>query len=48
MPLDLMTKVQLQDIHDALECLLDLDIATDEERAVLLAMEDRVDRQIKL
>lgn len=39
---DLMTIEQLQDVRDALECLIDLDIPTDDERHVLQDMDLRV------
>ena len=39
---DLMTIEQLQDVRDALGCLIDLDIPTDDERHVLQDMDLRV------
>lgn len=47
-PADLLTAEQLKDARAALDAILDLEIATDEERECLMGMDQRLDREISM
>ena len=47
-PVDLFTADQLKNVRAALDAILDLEIATDEERECLMGMDQRIDREISM
>jgi len=47
-PVDLFTAEQLTNVRAALDAILDLEIATDEERECLMGMDQRIDREISM